>query len=171
MLCHIIRVWAPSGHWRQQSAAAALGTAPVAARCSAWFKFGSNGMDSTGAGIYGSQTRDDFDRDDVEQVRIWGRRSLHCIPAHAPVCPISESTGMLVKGCDLCTQPQTHVHSYSCSRNDRMYKVIDISISIVYARLFPQHNTQNTKHKTLFCRFVTQMVEVPNFASKSWTKY
>ena len=27
-------------------------------------------MDSTGAGIYGSQSRDDFDRDDVEQVRF-----------------------------------------------------------------------------------------------------
>ncbi|KAL3693519.1 hypothetical protein R1sor_007170 [Riccia sorocarpa] len=33
----------------------------------AWFKFGKNGLDSEGAGIYGSQGRDDFDRDDVEQ--------------------------------------------------------------------------------------------------------
>ncbi|XP_044473002.1 protein LHCP TRANSLOCATION DEFECT-like [Mangifera indica] len=32
-----------------------------------WFKFGKNGVDSEGAGIYGSQSRDDFDRDDVEQ--------------------------------------------------------------------------------------------------------
>lgn len=35
------------------------------ARC--WFKFGKNGVDAEGAGIYGSQSRDDFDRDDVEQ--------------------------------------------------------------------------------------------------------
>lgn len=31
-----------------------------------WFKFGNK--DAEGAGIYGSQGRDDFDRDDVEQV-------------------------------------------------------------------------------------------------------
>ncbi|KAJ3705275.1 hypothetical protein LUZ61_008980 [Rhynchospora tenuis] len=30
-----------------------------------WFRFGNK--DAEGAGIYGSQTRDDFDRDDVEQ--------------------------------------------------------------------------------------------------------
>ncbi|KAK3427157.1 protein LHCP TRANSLOCATION DEFECT [Eucalyptus grandis] len=35
------------------------------ARC--WFKFGKSGVDAEGAGIYGSQSRDDFDRDDVEQ--------------------------------------------------------------------------------------------------------
>ncbi|XP_030542271.1 protein LHCP TRANSLOCATION DEFECT [Rhodamnia argentea] len=35
------------------------------ARC--WFKFGKNGVDAEGAGIYGNQSRDDFDRDDVEQ--------------------------------------------------------------------------------------------------------
>ncbi|CAA0836962.1 Protein LHCP TRANSLOCATION DEFECT [Striga hermonthica] len=34
-------------------------------RC--WFRFGKNGVDAEGAGIYGSQGRDDFDRDDVEQ--------------------------------------------------------------------------------------------------------
>lgn len=33
-----------------------------------WFKFGQNGVDAEGAGIYGSQSRDDYDRDDVEQV-------------------------------------------------------------------------------------------------------
>jgi hypothetical protein len=37
-------------------------------RVSAWFKFGANGADSKEAGIYGSQKRDDFDSDDVEQV-------------------------------------------------------------------------------------------------------
>lgn len=37
---------------------------------SAWFKFGQNGADSKEAGIYGSQMRDDFDRDDVEQVHF-----------------------------------------------------------------------------------------------------
>lgn len=36
-------------------------------RATCWFKFGKNGVDAEGAGIYGSQTRDDFDRDDVEQ--------------------------------------------------------------------------------------------------------
>ncbi|CAI9773446.1 unnamed protein product [Fraxinus pennsylvanica] len=36
-------------------------------RTTCWFKFGKNGVDAEGAGIYGSQTRDDFDRDDVEQ--------------------------------------------------------------------------------------------------------
>lgn len=39
-------------------------------RVNAWFKFGKNGLDSEGAGIYGSQARDDFDRDDVEQVLL-----------------------------------------------------------------------------------------------------
>ncbi|KAF7146596.1 hypothetical protein RHSIM_Rhsim04G0001800 [Rhododendron simsii] len=33
-----------------------------------WFKFGQNGVDAEGAGIYGSQSRDDYDRDDVEQI-------------------------------------------------------------------------------------------------------
>ncbi|KAG9159988.1 hypothetical protein Leryth_005736 [Lithospermum erythrorhizon] len=37
------------------------------ARTTCWFKFGKNGVDAEGAGIYGSQSRDDFDRDDVEQ--------------------------------------------------------------------------------------------------------
>ena len=37
-------------------------------RTTAWFKFGKNGLDASSAGIYGSQGRDDFDRDDVEHV-------------------------------------------------------------------------------------------------------
>ncbi|XP_020222653.1 protein LHCP TRANSLOCATION DEFECT [Cajanus cajan] len=36
-------------------------------RATCWFRFGKNGVDAEGAGIYGSQRRDDFDRDDVEQ--------------------------------------------------------------------------------------------------------
>ncbi|OVA10563.1 Ankyrin repeat-containing domain [Macleaya cordata] len=36
-------------------------------RAKCWFKFGKNGVDAEGAGIYGSQRREDFDRDDVEQ--------------------------------------------------------------------------------------------------------
>ncbi|KAG8386148.1 hypothetical protein BUALT_Bualt03G0119000 [Buddleja alternifolia] len=36
-------------------------------RATCWFRFGKNGVDAEGAGIYGSQARDDFDRDDVEQ--------------------------------------------------------------------------------------------------------
>lgn len=39
-------------------------------RTTCWFKFGKNGVDAEGAGIYGSQSRDDFDRDDVEQVGL-----------------------------------------------------------------------------------------------------
>lgn len=39
-------------------------------RTTCWFKFGKNGVDAENAGIYGSQSRDDFDRDDVEQVRL-----------------------------------------------------------------------------------------------------
>ena len=39
-----------------------------------FFKFGNK--DAEGAGIYGSQARDDFDRDDVEQVSA---RSLSCL--------------------------------------------------------------------------------------------
>ncbi|XP_031499416.1 protein LHCP TRANSLOCATION DEFECT isoform X1 [Nymphaea colorata] len=35
-------------------------------RAKCWFKFGSRGADAEDAGIYGSQKRDDFDRDDVE---------------------------------------------------------------------------------------------------------
>eukprot|EP00270_Netrium_digitus_P000280 TRINITY_DN1026_c0_g1_i1.p1 TRINITY_DN1026_c0_g1~~TRINITY_DN1026_c0_g1_i1.p1 ORF type:complete len:183 (+),score=24.35 TRINITY_DN1026_c0_g1_i1:47-595(+) len=35
-------------------------------RVNAFFKFGVGGLDSTNAGIYGSQGRDDYDRDDVE---------------------------------------------------------------------------------------------------------
>ncbi|KAG2328463.1 hypothetical protein Bca52824_011191 [Brassica carinata] len=37
-------------------------------RTTCWFKFGKNGVDAESAGIYGSQSRDDFDKDDVEQV-------------------------------------------------------------------------------------------------------
>ena len=40
-------------------------------RTKCWFKFGKNGVDAEGAGIYGSQSRDDFDRDDVEQVSLY----------------------------------------------------------------------------------------------------
>lgn len=39
-------------------------------RATCWFRFGKNGVDAEGAGIYGSQSRDDFDRDDVEQVNF-----------------------------------------------------------------------------------------------------
>ncbi|KAK7288455.1 hypothetical protein RIF29_01914 [Crotalaria pallida] len=36
-------------------------------RATCWFRFGKNGVDAEGAGIYGSQSRNDFVRDDVEQ--------------------------------------------------------------------------------------------------------
>ena len=38
------------------------------AKC--WYKFGKNGVNAEGTAIYGSQSRDDFDRDDVEQVLL-----------------------------------------------------------------------------------------------------
>lgn len=40
---------------------------PSLHRTHAWFKFGNSGLDSENAGMYASQGRDDFDRDDVEQ--------------------------------------------------------------------------------------------------------
>ncbi|KAL4586507.1 hypothetical protein LXL04_011143 [Taraxacum kok-saghyz] len=45
----------------------AIGPSSCGSRTTCWFKFGKNGVDAEGAGIYGSQSRDDFDRDDVEQ--------------------------------------------------------------------------------------------------------
>lgn len=47
---------------------AATSTSASGATC--WFKFGKNGVDAEQAGIYGSQSRNDFDRDDVEQVLL-----------------------------------------------------------------------------------------------------
>ncbi|KAI3673789.1 hypothetical protein L6452_39919 [Arctium lappa] len=44
-----------------------IGPSSCGSRTTCWFKFGKNGVDAEGAGIYGSQSRDDFDRDDVEQ--------------------------------------------------------------------------------------------------------
>ncbi|KAJ0790406.1 putative ankyrin repeat-containing domain, protein LHCP TRANSLOCATION DEFECT [Helianthus annuus] len=44
-----------------------IGPCSNGSRTTCWFKFGKNGVDAEGAGIYGSQSRDDFDRDDVEQ--------------------------------------------------------------------------------------------------------
>lgn len=46
-------------------------------RAKCFFKFGKNGVDAEGAGIYGSQSRDDFERDDVEQVQFCHSHSLH----------------------------------------------------------------------------------------------
>lgn len=43
---------------------------PNNSRVTCWFKFGKNGLDAEGAGIYGSQGRDDFDVDDIEHVRV-----------------------------------------------------------------------------------------------------
>ncbi|KAK1391204.1 protein LHCP TRANSLOCATION DEFECT [Heracleum sosnowskyi] len=42
-------------------------TSASASGTTCWFKFGKNGVDAEQAGIYGSQSRNDFDRDDVEQ--------------------------------------------------------------------------------------------------------
>lgn len=46
-----------------------IGPSSAGSRATCWFKFGKNGVDAEKAGIYGSQSRNDFDRDDVEQVR------------------------------------------------------------------------------------------------------
>ncbi|XP_027127516.1 protein LHCP TRANSLOCATION DEFECT [Coffea eugenioides] len=43
-----------------------IGTTSGFSRTTCWFRFGKNGVDAEGAGIYGSQSRDDFDSDDVE---------------------------------------------------------------------------------------------------------
>jgi hypothetical protein len=43
-----------------------VGSTARRTKVTCWFKFGNK--DAEGAGIYGSQSRDDFDRDDVEQV-------------------------------------------------------------------------------------------------------
>lgn len=48
----------------------AVATSASASGATCWFKFGKNGVDAEQAGIYGSQSRDDFDRDDVEQVLL-----------------------------------------------------------------------------------------------------
>jgi hypothetical protein len=64
-------------------------------RAKCWFKFGKNGVDAEGAGIYGSQTRDDFDRDDVEQVlfpslsfdTLAAMNSSHCLVLYG-VCSL-----------------------------------------------------------------------------------
>ncbi|KAI3766897.1 hypothetical protein L2E82_16976 [Cichorium intybus] len=45
-----------------------IGPSSCGSRTTCWFKFGKNGVDVEGAGIYGSESRDDFDRDDVEQI-------------------------------------------------------------------------------------------------------
>ncbi|KAI3686229.1 hypothetical protein L1987_79903 [Smallanthus sonchifolius] len=47
-----------------------IGPSSNGSRSTCWFKFGKNGVDSEDAGIYGSQSRDDFDRDDVEQFSL-----------------------------------------------------------------------------------------------------
>jgi hypothetical protein len=62
-----------------------------------WFRFGNK--DAEGAGIYGSQGRDDFDRDDVEQV------SLSPFPLLGP------NELFLICICHLA-----HIISYVCSK-------------------------------------------------------
>lgn len=51
-----------------------IGPPSAGSRATCWFRFGKNGVDAEGAGIYGSQTRDDFDRDDVEQVVCFSKK-------------------------------------------------------------------------------------------------
>ncbi|CAI8596018.1 unnamed protein product [Vicia faba] len=52
--------------WSSSSITSKIGPSN-GSRFTCWFRFGKNGVDAEGAGIYGSQSRDDFDRDDVEQ--------------------------------------------------------------------------------------------------------
>ncbi|ERN19550.1 hypothetical protein AMTR_s00062p00076280 [Amborella trichopoda] len=55
------------GYFQANKITVNLGARSNGSRATCWFKFGKNGVDAEGAGIYGSQKRDDFDRDDVEQ--------------------------------------------------------------------------------------------------------
>ncbi|XP_073115548.1 protein LHCP TRANSLOCATION DEFECT-like [Elaeis guineensis] len=55
------------GWLRDSRMRAKVGPASTGSRARCWFRFGNKGVDAEGAGIYGSQARDDFDRDDVEQ--------------------------------------------------------------------------------------------------------
>ncbi|KAJ0974765.1 hypothetical protein J5N97_016730 [Dioscorea zingiberensis] len=52
------------GWLRPSNLSSKLGHASSGFRATGWFRFRK---DAEGAGIYGSQSRDDFDRDDVEQ--------------------------------------------------------------------------------------------------------
>ncbi|XP_012443516.2 protein LHCP TRANSLOCATION DEFECT isoform X1 [Gossypium raimondii] len=60
-------------------------------RTQCWFKFGKNGVDAEGAGIYGSQKRDDFDKDDVEQKNGKIANSKHHVVA--PKCVLYVGAG------------------------------------------------------------------------------
>lgn len=78
----------------------------TSSRINAWFKFGSNGMDSNSAGIYGSQGRDDFDEDDVEQARI-----SHHVSALQKMCKkVTYYEQLMEASCD-------HGNRWYCSRN------------------------------------------------------
>eukprot|EP00245_Coleochaete_scutata_P017889 TRINITY_DN901_c0_g3_i1.p1 TRINITY_DN901_c0_g3~~TRINITY_DN901_c0_g3_i1.p1 ORF type:complete len:181 (+),score=27.22 TRINITY_DN901_c0_g3_i1:73-615(+) len=55
------------GCWPARNSLELHGCGAGKSRVNAWFKFGKAGFDSESAGIYGSQAREDFDRDDVEQ--------------------------------------------------------------------------------------------------------
>ncbi|XP_008775505.1 protein LHCP TRANSLOCATION DEFECT [Phoenix dactylifera] len=55
------------GWLRDSRMRAKVGPGCAGSRARCWFRFGNKGVDAEGAGIYGSQSRDDFDRDDVEQ--------------------------------------------------------------------------------------------------------
>ncbi|KVH99124.1 Ankyrin repeat-containing domain-containing protein [Cynara cardunculus var. scolymus] len=59
-----------------------IGPSSCGSRITCWFKFGKNGVDAEGAGIYGSQSRDDFDRDDVEQGTYDKMEALLCQNIH-----------------------------------------------------------------------------------------
>ncbi|WOK91869.1 protein LHCP TRANSLOCATION DEFECT-like [Canna indica] len=55
------------GWFRASKIRSKVGPGTNGSRTTCWFRFGNRGVDAEGAGIYGSQARDDFDRDDVEQ--------------------------------------------------------------------------------------------------------
>ncbi|XP_028087690.1 uncharacterized protein LOC114288386 [Camellia sinensis] len=67
-----------------------IGSNSSGSRATCWFRFGKNNVDAESAGIYGSQSRDDFDRDDVEQVSRHMTRArvdglLYCF-VNQPLC-------------------------------------------------------------------------------------
>ncbi|XP_072968501.1 protein LHCP TRANSLOCATION DEFECT-like [Typha angustifolia] len=55
------------GWLKESNLRAKVGSAIVRSRTTCWFRFGTSGVDAEGAGIYGSQSRNDFSHYDVEQ--------------------------------------------------------------------------------------------------------
>jgi len=66
--CFSVHLFAAAGISRPSVSILFSPSIASSSRVSAWFKFGKAGLDAGSAGIYGSQGREDYDRDDVEHV-------------------------------------------------------------------------------------------------------